>query len=109
MMTMISLDRIFIFIAMRGPNTDANSNRKILAFLLLTLTLTHYLFDVMEESGAISFRLTEITRAFFLMVSIETLRVAGLRLTGILWRSREIIFLFVLNWLFFSAASRVLF
>lgn len=109
MMTIISLDRIFIFIAMKGPKTRANKNRKIMAFLLLTLTLTHYLFDVMEESGAISFRLTEINRAFFLMISIGTLRVAGLRLFGILWRSREIIFLFVLNWLFFSAASRVFF
>lgn len=43
------------------------------------------------------------------MISIDILRIAGLRLTGILWRSREIIFLFVLNWLFFSAASRVFF
>ena len=43
------------------------------------------------------------------MISINMLRIAGLRLTGILWRSREIIFLFVLNWLFFSAASRVFF
>lgn len=94
---------------MKGPKTDANQSRKIIAFLLLTLTLLHYLFNVMEQSGATSFRLTELTRAFFLMISIDILRIAGLRLAGILWRSREIIFLFVLNWLFFSAASRVFF
>ena len=37
------------------------------------------------------------------------LRRAGKHLFGILWKSREIIFLFMLNWLFFAAASRVFF
>lgn len=69
-MGIVSADQFFIFIAMKGPETQANKSRKILAFMLIGLTLTHILFDIMEQSGAILFRLSEINRSLFLMVSM---------------------------------------
>lgn len=109
LMFLITMDQFFIYFSLKEIKSEKQSTRRLLAFVLLGLTLTHFLFDIMEQTNAISFRLSELNRCFFLMISIVTLRTAGMRLLTILWKSREIIVLFMLNWLFFSAAARVFF
>lgn len=63
----------------------------------------------MEAENAVTFRFTEIIRALFILVSMSPLRKNTFRLFKILWASREIIGLFFLNWLFFTAIARVFF
>jgi hypothetical protein len=109
LMFLITCDQFFIYSILKGIVSENQRFRRIIAFTLLGLTLTHFLFDIMEQTRAITFRLSELNRTIFLSISIFTLRTALLRLIMILWRSREIIVLFLLNWLFFSAAARVFF
>ena len=70
LMAIVSIDFYFIYWIMRGHETASNKDRKLLAFVLTALTLTHILFVIMERSGAVKFRISEINRALFLMVSM---------------------------------------
>lgn len=50
-----------------------------------------------------------MVRATFILISIKPIRRNTLRLCKILWLSREIIILFLINWFLFSAIARVFF
>ena len=70
LMCLITLDKFFVYFSLRASKSTATARRRFLAFCLLGLTLTHFLFDIMEQSKAITFRLSEINRALFLMISM---------------------------------------
>jgi len=70
LMFLVTCDQFFIYMVLKGVKSENSSQRKFLAFLLLGLTLTHFLFDIMEQTKAITFRLSELSRCFFLMTSM---------------------------------------
>ena len=70
LMFLITMDQFFIYFVLRDIQSEKQRNRKMLAFFLLALTITHFLFDIMEQSKAITFRLSELNRCFFLMISM---------------------------------------
>lgn len=72
LMFLVTIDQFFIYFILREINSEKQRGRKMLAFVLLGLTLTHFLFDIMEQTKAISFRLSEINRCFFLIFSMYT-------------------------------------
>jgi len=86
-----------------------NDDNKRLAHGLFLVTIFHFLFYIMEGSFAINFRLTDLCLAVFILISMSPLRVNTLRLFRIVYASREIILLFMINWLFFSAVARIIF
>lgn len=70
LMFLVTIFQFFLYFILRDIKSDNQRNRKMLAFVLLGLTLTHFLFDIMEQTKAITFRLSEINRCFFLIFSM---------------------------------------
>ena len=70
LMFLVTCDQFFIYMVLKYVKSENSAQRKFLAFLLLGLTLTHFLFDIMEQTKAITFRLSELNRCFFLMTSM---------------------------------------
>lgn len=73
LMFLVTVDQFFIYMVLKDVKSENSAQRKFLAFLLLGLTLTHFLFDIMEQTKAITFRLSELNRCFFLMTSMYAL------------------------------------
>lgn len=69
-MFLVTMDHFFIYFILKNVKSTNQGMRKLLAFILLGLTLTHFLFDIMEQTKAITFRLSELNRCFFLMISM---------------------------------------
>jgi hypothetical protein len=110
LMLVITADFYYLwFITKESGTAKYTDDNKNLANGMLFVTLLHFLFDIMETNFAISFRLTDLTRAVFILLSMRPLRVNTLRLFKILSASREIILLFFINWLFFAGVARILF
>lgn len=70
LMFLITMDQFFIYFVLRQIKSEKQQDRRMLAFFLLGLTITHFLFDIMEQAKAITFRLSELNRCFFLMISM---------------------------------------
>lgn len=92
LMLVITADFYYLWFITRESGTQKYTDEnKNLANGMLFVTLLHFLFDIMETNFAISFRLTDLTRAVFILLSMRPLRVNTLRLFKILSASREII------------------
>jgi len=63
----------------------------------------------MELTFSINFKMTNLMRCLFLLLSMRPLRENCKRLGKIVYSSRDIILLYFINWLFFTAVGRILF